>query len=193
MLRDGVAAAIDDENDMVIVGESADGTTAIADYHRLRPDVTLMDLQMPIIDGVEAIIAIRRDFPQARIIVLTTYSGDARALKAIKAGAAGYLLKSSLRHELVDAIRAVHGGRRRIPPAVASEIADHFGDQVLSAREIDALQMVAIGHPNKQIAQDLNISEETVKAHLRNIFAKLGVKDRTHAVTLAAKRGIIDL
>ncbi len=157
------------------------------------PDVTLMDLQMPVTDGVEAIRTIRREFPDARIIVLTTYKGDAQALRALKAGAAGFLLKSTLRKELLDAIRAVHAGRRHIPAEVAQEIALHAVYEPLSERELDVLRWVGAGKANKEIANKLNISEETVKAHLKSIFTKLDVGDRTQAVTIAVKRGIIDI
>ncbi len=178
---------------MEVVGEAADGAEAIAGYERLSPDVTLMDLQMPRLSGVEAIIAIRRDHPAARIIVLTTYAGDAQALRALKAGAVGYLLKSSLRKELLETIRAVHTGRRYVPLEIANEIAVHVGDEPLSDREIEILTRVAAGDANKRIAERLGLSEDTVKVHLKRIFAKLDVGDRTHAVTVAAKRGIIDL
>ena len=193
MLREGVAAVIQTQPDMEMAGEAIDGADAIEAFRRLRPDVTLMDLQMPRLDGVLAITAIRQEFPQARIIVLTTYSGDVKALRALKAGAVGYLLKSSLRKELVETVRAVHQGRRRLPPELASEIAAHLGDDPLSAREIEVLRLVATGNANKSIAVALKISEDTVKAHLKSIFGKLRVADRTHAVTVAAKRGFIDL
>jgi DNA-binding NarL/FixJ family response regulator len=150
-----------------------------------------MDLQMPLMNGIDAILAIRKDFPTARIIVLTTYSGDAQAVRAFKAGASGYLLKSMVRKELVETIRSVHGGKKRIPPEVAIEMAEHSSDEQLSVREIEVLQLVAAGNANKVIADRLFVSEETVKAHLRKILAKLGANDRTHAVTIALKRGII--
>jgi DNA-binding NarL/FixJ family response regulator len=162
-------------------------------FRRLRPDVTLMDLQMPVLNGVEAIKTIRGEFPQARIVVLTTYAGDAQALRALKAGAAGYLLKSSLRKDLLETIRNVHAGRRQLHPEVANEIALHAIDEPLSDREIRVLQLISTGRSNKQIAWELSVSEETIKAHLKNIFEKLDVADRTHAVTVAAKRGIIEL
>jgi len=193
VLREGVAAVIQTQPDMEMVGEAVDGGDAIEAFRRLRPDVTLMDLQMPRLDGVLAISAIRQEFPQARIIVLTTYSGDVKALRALKAGAVGYLLKSSLRKELVETVRAVHQGRRHLPPELASEIVAFAMDDPLSAREIEILRLVAIGNANKSIAVTLKISEDTVKAHLKSIFGKLRVADRTHAVTVAARRGFIDL
>ncbi len=193
VLRDGIAAVIQMQPDIEVIGEAENGRQAIELFRQLQPDVTLMDLQMPVADGLEAIRAIREEFPSARLIVLTTYKGDVQAVKALKAGAAGYLLKSSLRKDLLDAIRAVHAGRRHIPPEVAQEIAMHAAYEPLSDREIDVLRWVGAGKANKEIARKLGISEETVKAHLKNIFAKLDVKDRTQAVTLAAKRGIIEI
>jgi len=191
MLREGVAAVIQLQSDMELVGEAENGETAIEVFRKLVPDVTLMDLQMPNGNGVDAIAAIRAEFPQARIIVLTTYSGDVQAVRALRAGAMGYLLKSTLRKELLDTIRAVHGGKRHIPPEIANEIALHSADDALSEREIGVLRLVADGKANKQIAAQLSVSEATVKAHLKSIFLKLRVDDRTEAVTSAAKRGII--
>ena len=193
MLRDGVSAVIELQPDMAVVGEAENGLLAVERFRALRPDITLMDLQMPGGGGLDAIRAIRKEFPAARIIVLTTYAGDAQALSALKAGASGYLLKSTLRKELLDTIRKVHSGLRHLPADIASEIALHAGDETLSDREIGVLTLVAAGEANKQIAWKLSISEDTVKAHLKNIFAKLGVADRTHAVTVAARRGIIEL
>lgn len=193
ILREGVAAVIRKQADMCVVGEAEDGVVAVESFNRLQPDIALMDLQMPRMDGVEAIARIREEFPAARIIVLTTYSGDVKALRALRAGAAGYLLKSTIRKELVDAIRAVHGGQRHLPPEVATDIALHAIDDGLTEREVSILALVAGGNANKQIAWQLSISEDTVKSHMKSIFAKLGVADRTHAVTVAAKRGIIDL
>jgi DNA-binding NarL/FixJ family response regulator len=193
VLRDGIAAIIQTQVDMGVVGEAADGVEAVDAFRKLKPDVTLMDLQMPKLDGVEAIKAIRREFPQARIIVLTTYSGDVQAVRALKAGAAGYLLKSSLRRELLETIRAVHSGLRRVPPEIANEIALHAGDEPLTEREVGVLRLAGGGKANKEIAWALAISEDTVKAHMKAIFTKLGVSDRTHAVTIAAKRGIIEI
>jgi DNA-binding NarL/FixJ family response regulator len=193
VLREGVAAMLEDRADMVVVGEAQDGTEAIERFRELRPDVTLMDLQMPGMDGVEAIAAIRTEFPDARILVLTTYVGDVQAVRALKAGATGFLLKSGLRTEMLDAIRDVHRGRRHLHRDIAAEIALHVIDEGLSKREITVLRRVAAGKANKEIARDLSLSEETVKAHLKNIFAKLDVTDRTHAVTVAVRRGIIEL
>ena len=193
LLREGVAAILEDRTDMLVVGEAGDGAAAVERFRALQPDVTLMDLQMPGMNGLEAILAIRADFPQARILVLTTYAGDVQAVRALKAGATGYLLKSSLRTEMLDAIHNVHRGRRHVHGDVAAEIALHVGDDNLSRREIAVLRLVAEGKANKEIGHALSLSEETVKAHLKNIFAKLDVSDRTHAVTVAARRGIIEL
>jgi DNA-binding NarL/FixJ family response regulator len=192
LLREGIAAVLEGQPDMIVAGVAANGLEAVERYRALRPDVTLMDLQMPEMDGIEAIRAIRAEFPDARIVVLTTYDGDFLALRAIKAGASGYLLKSMLRKELLETIRAVHAGKRRIPPEVAVGIAEHHTDDWLSDREIAVLRLVAAGHANKMIADDLGISEETVKSHMRNIMAKLTASDRTHAVTIAIKRGILN-
>lgn len=193
VLRDGVAAILANQADMEMVGEARNGGEAVERFRALRPDVTLMDLQMPGMNGVDAIAAIRSDYPGARIIVLTTYTGDVQAVRALKAGAVGYLLKNSLRTELIDAIRDVHRGQRRVQRDVADEIALHVIDEVLTGREIAILQLVAIGMANKQVASELGLSEETIKGHLKNIFSKLDVADRTHAVTVAARRGIIEL
>jgi DNA-binding NarL/FixJ family response regulator len=193
LLREGIAAILGLQPDMQLVGEAEDGTQAIKIFRELRPDVTLMDLQMPGLNGVETIGRIRKDFPDARIIVLTTYAGDVQALRAIRAGAAGYLLKGALRRDLLDAIRAVHGGRRYLSPEIAQQIALHSSEDSLSEREIGVLRLVALGKANKEIAGELSVSEDTVKAHLKSIFAKLNVGDRTQAVTLALKRGIIEL
>jgi DNA-binding NarL/FixJ family response regulator len=193
LLREGIAAILGLQPDMQLVGEAEDGAQAIKSFRELRPDVTLMDLQMPILNGVETIGRIRKDFPDARIIVLTTYAGDVQALRAMRAGAAGYLLKGALRRDLLDAIRAVHGGRRYLSPEIAQQIALHSSEDSLSEREIGVLRLVALGKANKEIAGELSVSEDTVKAHLKSIFAKLNVGDRTQAVTLALKRGIIEL
>ncbi len=191
MLREGIVAVIERQADMTIVGEARDGAEAIDAHARLKPDVTLMDVQMPGVDGLAAIEAIRATSPEAAIVVLTTYPGDTQALRALRAGATGYLLKSCIRKDLLDTIRAVHAGRRAIAPEVAQEIALHSFDDRLSDRETDILRLVAEGHPNKQIAWRLSLSTDTVKAHLKNIFAKLDVGDRTHAVIVAARRGFI--
>ena len=193
VLREGVSSILEDRPDMVVVGEARDGAEAVDRFRELQPDVTLMDLQMPVMNGVEAIVAIRGEFPDARILVLTTYAGDVQAVRALKAGATGYLLKSGLRTEMLDAIHNVHRGRRHVQGDVAAEIALHVVDEALSAREVSVLQLVAVGKANKEIARALSLSEETIKAHLKNIFVKLDVTDRTHAVTVAAKRGIIEL
>jgi DNA-binding NarL/FixJ family response regulator len=191
LLRAGISAVIQDEKDMLVVGDASAGRDAIERFDNLRPDVTLMDLQMPDMNGIEAIADIRKKHPQARIIVLTTYGGDVLARRALKAGAAGYILKSMIRKELLEAIRAVYAGRRYIPAEVAAELADHFAEDDLSDREIEVLREVAKGMSNKVIASDLVISEATVKAHLKNIMLKLGASDRTHAVSLATARGYL--
>jgi DNA-binding NarL/FixJ family response regulator len=193
LLRQGLAAALEDAPDMELLGEAESGREAIERFRQLRPDVTLMDLRMKEMSGLDAIVAIRGEFPRARIIVLTTYEGDAQALTALKAGAAGYMLKSAVRKDLLDTIRAVHAGERRIPPAIANAIAGHAADDALSGREIDILRRVAAGKSNKLIAIELRIAENTVKAHMRNILPKLEASDRTHAVTIALRRGILDL
>jgi DNA-binding NarL/FixJ family response regulator len=192
LLREGIAAVLEGEQDFELVAEATNGKEAV-DYFRVhRPDVTLMDLQMPGMNGIDAMLAIRTEFPNARFIVLTTYQGDVQALRALKAGAAGYLLKSMMRKELLDTIRIVHSGRRRIPPEIAAELADHVTDDALSDREVDVLRRVATGNSNKIIASQLNVSEATVKGHMKSILSKLGANDRTHAVTIAMKRGFLD-
>jgi two-component system, NarL family, response regulator len=193
VLREGIAAVLESETDMVLVAEASNGREAIEQFRTHRPDVTLMDLQMPLMNGTEAILGIRKDFPDARIILLTTYSGDAQVARAFKAGAYGYLLKNMLRKELIETIRSVHGGRKRIPPELANEMAEHYADDALTEREIEVLREVAAGNSNKMVADHLAISEETVKGHLKSILSKLGANDRTHAVTIALKRGIIDI
>lgn len=193
LLREGIAAVISGQPDMKVVGEASNGHEAIAEYRRHRPDITLMDLRMPGMSGIQAIAAIRAEFPAARIIVLTTYSGDAQAAAALKAGAAGYLLKNLVRKELIDTIRLVHSGKRRVPNEIAAEIAEHVADDALSEREIEVLRWVAAGKSNKRIANELAISEATVKAHMKSILPKLDASDRTHAVMIALRRGILDL
>jgi DNA-binding NarL/FixJ family response regulator len=193
LLREGVASMINAEPDMQIVAEADSGAEAIKQFRSYRPDVTLMDLQMPGMNGVDAIKAIRDEFEDARIIVLTTYTGDVQVLQALKAGAAGYLLKSALRTELLNAIRAVHTGQRHVSASIATEIAQHVGEVALSERELEVLRKVAAGNSNKQVAAQLGISEDTAKAHMKNILSKLNANDRTHAVTIAVKRGIIDI
>jgi DNA-binding NarL/FixJ family response regulator len=193
LLREGIGALLAAQPDMKLVAEASNGREAIEQYRIHRPDVTLMDLQMPEMDGVDAMIAICGEFPGARIIVLTTYTGDVQVLRALKAGARGYLLKNLLRKELLDTIRRVHAGQKRIPPDVATGLAEHATDDALSAREIEVLRLVSGGNANKEIAAQLSITEETVKGHIKNILAKLSANDRTHAVTIGLKRGIIDL
>lgn len=193
LLREGVASILEDERDIRIVASVTNGAEAVDAFANLRPDVTLMDLQMPVMNGLEALAEIRRSAPNARVIVLTTYDGDVQALRALKAGASGYLLKNSLRKELTDAIRAVHAGRKYVLAGVAQEIAIHAAEDPLSDREIAVLEAVAAGKANKVIAAQLSLSEDTVKGHLRSIFSKLDVNDRTQAVTVALRRGIISL
>jgi DNA-binding NarL/FixJ family response regulator len=193
LLREGVASILGTEADVELVGTAENGAEAIEAFRDLRPDVTLMDIQMPVMDGIEALAEIRKQTPNARVIMLTTYEGDTQAVRALKAGASGYLLKSSLRKEMIDAIRAVHRGGKYVLAEVAQEIAIHAAEEALSDREIGVLQRVAAGKPNKVIAAELSLSEDTVKAHLRSIFSKLDVNDRTQAVTLALRRGIISL
>jgi DNA-binding NarL/FixJ family response regulator len=193
LLRDGIAAVFEAQEDMTLVGQASNGREGIESFRNLRPDVTLMDLRMPDMSGIEAIAAIRAEFPDARIIVLTTYAGDAQAAAALKAGASGYLLKNMVRKELIETIRAVHAGKRRVPPEIATGIAEHFADDALTEREIQILKRVAAGKSNKLIAAELDISEGTVKTHMKSILPKLDASDRTHAVTIALKRGILDL
>jgi DNA-binding NarL/FixJ family response regulator len=191
ILREGIASIIQGEKDMVVVGEASTGREAIEVSRNKKPDVTLMDLQMPDLNGIDAIATIRQEQPQARIIVLTTYEGDVLARRALKAGATGYILKDMIRTELLEAIRAVHLGRRYIPQKIAAELAEHYTEDDLSEREIEVLREVARGTSNKIIASHLAISEATVKAHLKNIMLKLGASDRTHAVNIATTRGFL--
>jgi DNA-binding NarL/FixJ family response regulator len=193
LFREGIATLLGGQPDLTLVAEASSGREAVDQFRRHRPDVTLMDLQMPEMNGVDAMVAICAEFPAARIIVLTTYVGDALVLRALKAGARAYLLKSLLRKELVETIRAVHAGQKRIVPAVAADLAEHATDDALSPREVDVLRLIAGGNANKAIASQLSITEETVKGHVKNILSKLAASDRTHAVTIALKRGIIDL
>jgi DNA-binding NarL/FixJ family response regulator len=193
VLREGLAAMLDSQVDMTLVAEASNGQSAIDLYRLHRPDVTIMDLRLPDMNGIEAITHIRAEFPEARIIVLTTYLGDVQAGRALKAGAQAFLLKATLRTDLLDVIRAVHLGKRRVPIEVASEIAEHAGDDALTPREIEVLENVASGHSNKIVADRLDISEETVKTHMRSILSKLGASDRTHAVTIALRRGFLDM
>jgi DNA-binding NarL/FixJ family response regulator len=192
LLREGIAAVIAGEDDIKLVAEATNGAEAIELFRTHRPDITLMDVQMPGMSGIEAMQAIRAEFSNARFIVLTTYQGDVLAMRALKAGASGYLLKNMLRKELLSTIRAVNAGRRCIPPEVALELAEHISGDALTDREVAILQRVAQGNSNKVIASDLNLSEATVKGHMKNILSKLEANDRTHAVTIAMKRGFLE-
>jgi DNA-binding NarL/FixJ family response regulator len=193
LLREGIAALVNAESDMKLVAEASNGQEAIEQFRLHQPDITLMDLQMPALNGIEAIISIRAEFPNARLIVLTTYTGDVQMFRALKAGARAYILKGHVHRELLGTIRAVHAGQKRIPPEVAAELADHAVDEALTSREIDVLRLISAGNANKEIAVRLSIAEDTVKSHVTNILAKLGANDRTHAVTIGLKRGIIEL
>jgi len=193
LLRDGIAALIAGQPDMKLVAEASNGFEAIEQFRASQPDVTLMDLQMPDLSGIDAIIAIRTESPTARIIVLTTYAGDALANRALRAGAMAYVLKGQVRKDLLDTIRAVHAGQKCIHPDVAARLASHLDEEQLTPREIEVLALIAAGHSNKLIADRVSISEETVKGHVKNILPKLHASDRTHAVTQGLKRGIIDL
>lgn len=193
LLREGIAAVLEGQPDMLLVAEAVDGRDALAKFTALRPDVTLMDLQMPDMNGIEAISAIRSECPTARIAILSTYRGDVRALHAIKAGAMGYLLKSTLRKELLETIRLLAAGKRHFPPEIAAELAGHLDKDCLTAREIQVLQCVARGKTNKAIAMQLQISEDTIKGHLRSIMEKLGADNRTHAVAIGVQRGFVEL
>ena len=193
LIREGVAALIANQKDMSLVGEASNGREAIEQFRSHRPDVTLMDLQMPEMNGIDALIAIRSEFPDARIIVLTTYAGDALCKRAMTAGAQAYILKGNVRKDLLDTIRAVRAGKKILHAEVAAELASHAADDALSEREIEVLSLIAAGNSNKLVADQLAISEDTVKGHVKSILSKLGVNDRTHAVTAALKRGIIEL
>jgi len=193
VFRQGIAGLIDGQLDLRLVGEASNGREAIQQFRALRPDVTLMDLQMPEMNGIDAISAIRGEFPEARIIVLTTYAGDVQALRAMKAGARGYLLKNLLYKELLDTIRAVHAGKKTLSPEISYQLAEHATDEALSPAEISVLRLIAAGNGNKQIAHQLSVTEETVKGRVKNILSKLGANDRTHAVLIGLKRGIIEL
>ena len=193
LLREGIAALVSGEADMKLVAEAANGLEAVEKFRQHRPDVTLMDIQMPGLNGVDAILRIQGEFPGARIVVLTTYSGDAQVVAALRAGARAYILKGQVHRELLETIRAVHAGQKRIPPEIAAELAQHVADDELTDREIEVLRLIASGNGNKQIADKLSIGEATVKSHVTNILSKLGANDRTHAVAIAHKRGIIHL
>jgi DNA-binding NarL/FixJ family response regulator len=190
---EGIAAIIGTQPDLELVAEAQSGAESVAAFRRHRPDVTIMDIQMPELNGIEATAAIRREFPDARIIVLTTYKGDVQAVNALRAGAYGYLLKSAVRKELIDCIRTVHAGRRRVLAEVAMDIAEHAAEEALSTREIEVLRCAAQGNSNKRIASMMALSEETVKSHVASVLAKLQARDRTHAVAIALKRRIVDL
>jgi len=192
LVRHGIAFALLQEADMDLVGEARDGKEAVESYRKLRPDVTLMDLQMPRMNGMEALVAIRTEFPQAKIIVLTTYSGDIQASRALKSGASSYLLKDMLRDNLIDTIRCVNAGQTKIPAEVATGLAEHLNSDDLSPREIEVLQNAAGGCSNKLIAERLGLTEQTVKGYMKSVFSKLGANDRTHAVMIAVKRGFLD-
>ncbi len=193
IVREGLRGLIAVQPDIAVVAEASNGREAIQQFRIHRPDVTVMDLQMPEMDGVDAVFAIRDEFPGARIIVLTTYAGDAKILRALKAGAQGYLLKAVMHKELADNIRAVYAGRKVMSPEAAAQVAEHTGEETLIPKEIEVLRLIAAGNANKEIAAQLSISEETVKSRVKNILDKLGANDRTHAVTIGLKRGIIEL
>ena len=193
ILRQGIAGLIADESDMTLVAEAANGREAIQQFRTHRPDITLMDLQMPEMNGLDAMIAIRGEFPDARIIVLTTYTGDVQARRALQAGARAYLLKNSLHKELLDTIRAVHAGRKNLSPEVSFDLAEHAAEEALSPLEVRVLRLIAEGNSNKEIAARLSVTEDSVKGHVRNILSKLGANDRTHAAMIGIKRGIIEI
>ena len=191
LLREGIAAVIHSQADMLLVSQASSGTEGIQQYREHRPDITLMDLRLPDLSGIDAMLAIRAEFPNARIIMLTTFEGDVEIQRALEAGAQGYLLKNMPPSELVHAIRQVHAGKKRVPPEVAAQLAEHMGDEALTAREIEVLRQLAGGNRNRDIGEHLFISEETVKVHIKHIMDKLGAKDRTQAIALAVRRGII--
>ena len=193
LIREGIARLLERETDMKLVAEAANGREAVAQFREHQPDITLMDLQMPEMSGLDAIIAIRREFLSARVIVLTTYPGDAQALKALKAGAQAYLLKTTLNKELRETIRAVWAGRKSLSPEISYQLAEHATDDFLTATEIRVLRLIAGGNANKEIAAELSVSDETIKGQVSRILSKLGAKDRTHAVVIGLQRGIIDL
>ena len=193
LLRHGIASLVNAQRDMELVAQAATGREAIEQFRRHRPDVTLMDVQMPDMSGIEAMIGIRSEFPDARIIVLTTYAGDVQAVRALRAGARSYLLKGSVHTDLVETIRAVHAGQKRVPAEIAAELAEHTGEDELTSRELEVLRLIAGGNANKEIAAQLSITEETVKSHVTRILDKLRANDRTHAVTIGLQRGIIQL
>ena len=193
LLREGIGALVNNQPDMVLVGEASNGSEAIQLFRQLVPDVTLMDLRLPDKSGIDALIAIRTEFPEARIVMLTTFEGDVEIQRALQAGARGYMLKNMPPSELLDVIRQVHAGKKRIPPEIASQLAEHLSDETLTEREIEVLREVAGGNRNRNIAEKLFISEETVKVHIKHIMEKLGATDRTQAVAIGLRRGIIQL
>jgi DNA-binding NarL/FixJ family response regulator len=193
LVREGIAGLVGVQPDMVMVGEASNGREAIQQFRTLHPEITLMDLQMPEMNGIEALIAIRNEFPDAKVIVLTTYAGDVQILRALKAGAQGYLLKNTLHKDLLTTIRAVHTGKKALSPEASYEIAEHATDDALTPAEIAVLRLIAAGNANKQIADQLSITEETVKSRVKSILSKLGANDRTHAAMIGLKRGIIEL
>ena len=193
LFRHGVAALLATQPDMELIAEGANGREAVRQFRAHRPDVTLMDLQMPEMSGLEATIAIRAEFPDARIIVLTTYVGDVQVMRALKAGARAYLLKTLVDTDLLTTIRSVHSGKKAISPEASFQLAEHATDDALTPAEVEVLRLIAGGNANKQIASQLSVSEETIKSRVKNILSKLGANDRTHAVTIGVKRGIIDM
>ena len=193
LLREGLAAVIDNQPDMTMVAQASRGHDAIQQYRQHRPDVTLMDLRLPDMSGIDAMIAIRADYPDARIVILTTFEGDVEIQRALEAGARGYVLKSMPPKDLVEVVRQVHAGKKRIPPDVAAQLAEHLADEALTPRELDVLRLVADGNRNREVGERLAISEETVKVHVKHIMEKLGASDRTQAVAIGIRRGIIQL
>jgi DNA-binding NarL/FixJ family response regulator len=193
LLRHGIASLVNAQTDMELIAQAATGREALQQFRKHLPDVTLMDLQMPDMTGIEAMIGIRSEFPDARIIVLTTYAGDVQVVRALRAGARGYLLKGSVHTDLVETIRAVHAGQRRVPAEIAVDLAEHAGEDELTSRELEVLRLIAQGNANKEIAAQLSIAEDTVKSHVTRILDKLRANDRTHAVTIGLQRGIIEL
>lgn len=193
LVREGLTGLVGGQPDMAVVAEAANGRDAIQQFRTHRPDVTLMDLQMPELNGMDALITIRAEFPDAKVIMLTTYEGDVHILRALKAGARGYLLKNTLHSELLNAIRAVHAGRRSLSPEASFQVAQHMSDQALTPAEVVVLRLIAAGNANKEIADELGVTEDTVKGRVKSILAKLGANDRTHAAIIGLKRGIIEL
>ena len=193
LLREGISTLIRNQADMLLAAEASNGREAVQRFREVKPDVTLMDLRLPDMSGIDALIGIRMEFPAARVIMLTTFEGDVEVQRALEAGARGYMLKSMPPKDLVDAIRQVHAGKKRIPPEIAARLAEHYSDEVLSVREIEVLKHVAGGNRNREIAERLFISEETVKVHIKHIMEKLGASDRTQAVAIAVRRGIMQL